>query len=57
MDAEHGLLAKKLDEEMNNEVRIEVEKQPTKKRQNVSSFKISKLFFAKLPYKTNEMQH
>jgi hypothetical protein len=39
VDAKHHLIVKKLDEEMNNEVRMEVEKQPTKKRQNVSHLK------------------
>jgi hypothetical protein len=40
---------------VNNAVIIEVERQPTKKKQNVFSSKISKLFSAKLPYKTNEI--
>ncbi len=40
MDAEDHLLAKKLDEEMNNVMIIEVERQPTKKKQNVFSSKI-----------------
>ncbi len=44
VDAEHGLLAKKLDEEVNNAVRIEVERQPTKKRLNVSSYEIFEFF-------------
>jgi hypothetical protein len=36
-------------------MKSQVEKQPTKKRENVSSFEISKYFFPKLPYKKNEM--
>jgi len=56
VDAKHGLFAKKLDEEVNNEVRIEVERQPTKKRLNVSSFEIYEFVFAKFPYKKDEMQ-
>ncbi len=44
VDVEHGLLAKKLDEEVNNVVRIEIEKKPTKKRLNVSSSKIFEFF-------------
>ncbi len=56
MDAKHGLFAKKLDEEVNNEVRIEVERQPTKKMLNVSSFEIYEFVFAKFPYKKDEMQ-
>ncbi len=50
MDAEDRLLAKKLDEEVNNAMIIEVERQPTKKKQNVFSSKIFKLFSIKLPY-------
>jgi hypothetical protein len=56
VDAKHGLLAKKLDEKMNNEVIIEVERQPTKKRLNVSSSKNFEFCFAKFPYKKDEMQ-
>ncbi len=43
MDVEHGLLVKKL-EEVNNLVRTQGERHPTKKKQNVSSFEISKFF-------------
>jgi len=55
VDAENCLLAKKLNEVVNNAMIIEVERQPTKKKQNVFSSKISKLFSTKLPYKTNEV--
>jgi hypothetical protein len=55
-DVKHGLLAKKLNEEVNSSRRTQVERQPIKKRQNVSSSKISKIFSAKLPYKKDEMQ-
>jgi hypothetical protein len=41
VDVEHGLLAKKLDERVNSLVRTQGERQPTKQRQNVSSFEIS----------------
>jgi hypothetical protein len=44
VDVEHKLLAKKLDEEMNNSMQTQVERQPTKRRQNVSSSEISKFF-------------
>ncbi len=44
MDVEHGLLAKKLDEELNNAMIIEVERKPTKKRLNVSSSEIFEFF-------------
>jgi hypothetical protein len=37
-------------------VKIEVERQPSKKRQNVSSFEIFEFFFIKFPYKKDEMQ-
>ncbi len=54
--AKHGLFAKKLDEKVNNEMRIEVERQPTKKKLNVSSFEIYEFVFAKFLYKKDEMQ-
>ncbi len=55
MDVKHGLLAKKLEEEMNSSMRIQVERQLLKKRKNVSSFEIFELFFARLIYKKNGM--
>ncbi len=55
VDAKHNLLAKKLDEEVNSLVRTQGERQPTKKRQNVSSFEISKIFSTKLLYNKDEM--
>jgi len=48
-------LQKKLDEKVNNVVRIELEKQLAKKRQNVSSFLIFNFFSTKLPYKIDDM--
>jgi hypothetical protein len=42
--AKHSLLAKKLDEEVNSSVKTQGERHPTKKRQNVFSFEISKIF-------------
>jgi hypothetical protein len=47
VDVEHNMLAKKLDEEMNSSMQTQVERQPIKRRQNVSSSEISKLFFCK----------
>jgi hypothetical protein len=44
MDAKHGLLAKKPDEEMNSSMRTQVERQLIKKRQNVSSPKVNFFF-------------
>jgi hypothetical protein len=45
VDVEHTLLAKKFEEEVNNHLRCGLEKQPTKKRPNVSASEISKFFF------------
>jgi hypothetical protein len=56
VNVEHNMLAKKLDEEMNSSMQTQVERQPIKSRQNVSSSKILNCFFAKLPYKKDEMQ-
>jgi hypothetical protein len=39
VDVEHNLLAKKFNEEVNSSRRTQVERQPTKKRKNVSSSK------------------
>jgi hypothetical protein len=50
VNVEHHQLANKLDEEMNSWVKSQVERRPTKKRQNVSSSKFSKFFPPKLPY-------
>jgi hypothetical protein len=55
VDAKHGLLIKTFDEEGNSLVRTQVERQPIKKRQNVSSFEIFEIFFTKLLYKKDEM--
>ncbi len=41
---------------MNRSMKTQVERQPTKKRQNLSSSKISEFFFTKLFYKKDEMQ-
>ncbi len=41
---EHNLLAKKLNEEVNNSLRSQVEKQLAKKRQNLFSYEISEFF-------------
>jgi hypothetical protein len=57
VDAKHSLLAKKLDEEVNSSIRTQGERQPTKKRQNVSSFENFKMFSTKLIYKKDKIQH
>ncbi len=56
VDAKHGLLVKKLDEQVNNEMRIEVERQLAKKRLNVSSSFFFEFFLVKLHYKKDKMQ-
>jgi hypothetical protein len=56
VDVKHGLFAKKLDEEVNSLVKTQVERQSTKKWQNVSSSKFSKFFSPKFPYKKDELQ-
>ncbi len=56
MDEKHGLLAKKPYEEMNSLVRIQVERQLVKKRQNVSSFENFEISFVELPYKKDGMK-
>ncbi len=57
VDAKRNLFAKKIDKEMNNLMRTQVERQPFKNRPNVSSYEISKFFSTKLPYKKDEVQH
>jgi len=54
VDEKYDLLAKKLDEKVNNAVKIEVERQLAKKRQNVSSFESFEFFSTKLPYKYDD---
>jgi hypothetical protein len=44
VDVKHNLLAKKLDEEMNSSMKTQVERQPTKKRPNVSSYETFEFF-------------
>jgi hypothetical protein len=55
MDIKHGLFVEKLDE-VNILVKTQVERQSAKKWQNVSSFKFSKFFSPKFPYKNDELQ-
>jgi hypothetical protein len=55
VDIKHGLFAEKLDEEVNILVKTQVERQSTKKWQNISSFKISKFLSPKFPYKNDEL--
>jgi hypothetical protein len=55
VDVEHGLFTKKLDEKVNSLVKTQVERQPTKKRHNVFSSKISNFFSPKFPYKKDEL--
>jgi hypothetical protein len=39
VDSKHSLLVKKLDEQVNSSMKTQVERQPTKKKQNVSHLK------------------
>ncbi len=55
VDVEHNLLAIFFNEEVNSLVRSQVEKKLVKKKQNVSSYEISEILFAKLPYKQDEV--
>lgn len=48
MDADHAIIAKKFEEEVNNKIRGLVERQLTKKRFNVSSIIISSFFVVKM---------
>jgi hypothetical protein len=48
VDADHAIIAKKFEEEVNNKIRGLVEKQLTKKRLNVSSIIISSFFVVKM---------
>jgi len=56
VDAEHSLLAKTFDKEMNSLVKSELERELVKKRQNVYSSEISKFFIAKILYKKKDVQ-
>jgi len=56
VDIKHGLLAEKLDEEVNILVKTQVERQSAKMWQNVSLFKISQFFSPNFPYKNDELQ-
>jgi hypothetical protein len=56
VDVKHSLLAKKHDKEVNSSVKTQGERQPTKKKKNVSSFEILKIFSTKFLYKKDEMQ-
>jgi len=56
VDANHAMLAKKIEEEINSPLRNVLEKQLAKKRPNVSSFETSKFFGAKYHFKTDVMK-
>jgi hypothetical protein len=55
VDAKHHQLVNKLNEKMNSRMKSQVERQPTKKKQNVSSSEISNFFFQNFLTK-NQMQ-
>jgi hypothetical protein len=56
VDANHAILVKIFEEEVNFPLKNILEKQPTKKRPNVSNFKISEFFGAKDPFKKDVVQ-
>ncbi len=56
VDANHALLAKIFEEEVNFPLRNILERQLAKKRPNVSNFKISKFFGAKDAFKKDVVQ-
>jgi hypothetical protein len=51
VDANCAILVKRFEEEVNSPLRNVFERQPTKKKPNVSNFEISKFFGAKDPCK------
>ncbi len=56
VDANHAILTKRFEEEMNSPLRNILERQPTKKRPNVFNSKILEFFGAKDPFKKDVMQ-
>ncbi len=56
VDANHVVLANRFEEEMNSPLGKILEKQPTKKRPNVSNFEISKFFGVKDLLKRDDVQ-
>jgi hypothetical protein len=50
------MLAKTFEKAMSNLVKVVLENQPSKKRPNVFSFKISQFFNAKNPFKKDVVQ-
>jgi hypothetical protein len=55
VDANHAMLAKNIEEEINFPLKDVLEKKPAKKKPNVFSFETSKFFGAKDHFKTNVM--
>jgi hypothetical protein len=53
VDANHAMLAKQIEEEINSPLRNVLEKQLAKKRPNVSSFETLEFFGAKYHFKTD----
>ncbi len=56
MDAEHTLLTKKFEEEVNSLVKSGFERQLTKKWPNVFANEISKFFLLKNPFKKDDVE-
>ncbi len=56
MDVDHVLIVKIFEEEINGPIKETFEKQPTKKRPNVSNNVISKFFIIKDHFKNYDVQ-
>ncbi len=56
MDVNHAMLAKRFEEEVNFQLKDVLEKQPTKKRPNVSNSEVLELFGAKDIFKKDFVQ-
>jgi len=56
LDADHSTIYKRLQEEINNERRKNVEKQSTKKSYLISNFSIFEFFALKYPFKKDDVE-
>jgi hypothetical protein len=56
VDVDHFIIAKKFEEEINNEIIESVEREPTKKRPNVLASAIFVVFVVKEPFKKDDVQ-
>jgi hypothetical protein len=56
LDADHSTIYKRLQEEINNERKKNVEKQSTKKSYLISNFSIFEFFALKYPFKKDDVE-